>query len=108
MSARALMIPSWTETVAALKAAEGVRVFQKCHACGMEHVVDLDALISEFGPLYSLWNRQPLGSIDVRAWGAGVTLDQLRERLRCRQGCEIVVGLIDTAEVLPAERPPMG
>lgn len=59
MSARALMIPSWTETIAALRETEGVRVFQKCSTCQAEGLVDLDAMIAEFGPLYSLWNREP-------------------------------------------------
>ena len=59
MSARSFMIPAWTETVASLKAEDGVRVYQKCSACSRESIVDLDALIEEFGPLYSLWNRHP-------------------------------------------------
>jgi len=53
------MVPAWTETVASLRATPGVRVYQKCSACQRESVVDLDALIEQFGPLYSLWNRHP-------------------------------------------------
>lgn len=53
------MIPSWTETIGDLRAAEGVQVHQRCDRCQVGSVVDLDALIAEFGPLYSLWNRRP-------------------------------------------------
>jgi len=57
-SARSFMVPKWTETVADLRATEGVRVYRLCSRCGSEELVDLDKLIDTFGPLYSLWNRR--------------------------------------------------
>lgn len=59
MSARAFMIPAWTEDVGALRATEGVVVYEKCSRCSAEGIVDLDHLIASRGPRYSLWNRHP-------------------------------------------------
>ncbi len=58
MGARSFMIPRWTEDVGRLRATDGVRVYEKCDKCEREGVVDLDALIDEFGPRYTLWNRR--------------------------------------------------
>ncbi|MDZ4370106.1 MAG: hypothetical protein U1C74_01620 [Phenylobacterium sp.] len=50
-------IATWTEDVEAL-ALDGAIVRAVC-ACGFEKVVDLQLLIRERGPRFSLWNRHP-------------------------------------------------
>ena len=44
--------------VGRLRETDGVLVYEKCDKCGRECLVDLDALIDEFGPRYTLWNRR--------------------------------------------------
>ena len=53
------MIPRWTEDIGNLRATDGAVVYEKCEVCERQGVVDLDALIDEFGPRYTLWNRRP-------------------------------------------------
>jgi hypothetical protein len=47
---------SWTATVGDLVAADG-EVLARCSRCRTERPVDLQRLIADKGPLYTLWNR---------------------------------------------------
>ena len=55
-SFRELFIPTWTEDVGRLH-AEAANVTAFCGSCRQDNPADLSALINEFGPRYSLWNR---------------------------------------------------
>lgn len=52
------MVTDWTATVGALKAA-GADVIARCSRCDTNRKVNLDDVIAEKGPLFTLWNKSP-------------------------------------------------
>lgn len=60
-SLREHMIPVWTEDLGSLQAAtgDGARVYEKCSSCRTEAQVDLESLIADVGPRFTLWNFHP-------------------------------------------------